>query len=130
MRLDKFLVSTGKLSRSEAGRAARGGQITVNGVVEKRADRQIDPDLDVVVLNGETIQEEQLVVIPVGVGSLVTLATDGYPVLSESFEQSEAVLRECLEKDPFCYRENLQTKGMQIGNGSFDDRCFLQFTTK
>ena len=82
------------------------------------------------VLNGETIQEEQLVVIPVGVGSLVTLATDGYPVLSESFEQSEAVLRECLEKDPFCYRENLQTKGMQIGNGSFDDRCFLQFTTK
>lgn len=81
------------------------------------------------VLNGERIIEEQLVVIPVPEGSRVTLATDGYPVLYESFEQSEAALRERLEKDPFCYRENLQTKGIQNGNVSFDDRCYLQFTT-
>ena len=55
MRLDKFLVSTGKISRSDAGRAARGGKVSVNGVVEKRADRQIDPDTDVITLHGETI---------------------------------------------------------------------------
>ena len=36
MRLDKFLVSTGKISRSDAGRAARGGNITVNGKVVKK----------------------------------------------------------------------------------------------
>ncbi len=55
MRLDKYLVSTGKLSRTEAGRAARGGRITVNGTVEKHADRQIDPDTDAVTLDGEAI---------------------------------------------------------------------------
>ena len=55
MRLDKFLVSTGKISRSDAGRAARGGKVSVNGVVEKRADRQIDPEVDTVTLYGETV---------------------------------------------------------------------------
>lgn len=81
------------------------------------------------VLNGEKIIEGQLVVIPVTEGSLVTLATDGYPVLHESLEESEAELAEVLASDPFCYRKNLQTKGIQKGNVSFDDRCFLQFTT-
>lgn len=81
------------------------------------------------VLNGETVLREQLVVIPVPEGSLVTLATDGYPVLRESLAESEAALGDLLSRDPFCCRENMQTKGMQSGNVSFDDRCFLQFTT-
>ena len=55
MRLDRFLVSTGKLSRSEAGRAARAGKITVDGVVEKHADRQIDPQVNEITLFGETL---------------------------------------------------------------------------
>ncbi len=55
MRLDRFLVSTGKISRSDAGRAARGGKITVNGMVEKRADRKIDPEADRITLHGELI---------------------------------------------------------------------------
>lgn len=81
------------------------------------------------VLNGEAIVESQLVVIPVAKGSLVTLATDGYPVLHESFDESESALRDLLREDPMCYQKNLQTKGIQAGNLSFDDRCFLQFTT-
>ena len=55
MRLDKFMVSTGKLSRSEAGRAARSGRITVNGVPEKKADRAIDPKVDQITLDGEVL---------------------------------------------------------------------------
>ncbi|MBR0443317.1 MAG: rRNA pseudouridine synthase [Clostridia bacterium] len=55
MRLDKFLVSTGKISRSDAGRACRGGKVTVNGTVEKRADRAIAPETDIVTLYGERI---------------------------------------------------------------------------
>ena len=53
--MDRFLVSTGKISRSDAGRAARGGKITVDGVVEKHADRQIDPEKNLVTLCGEPI---------------------------------------------------------------------------
>lgn len=81
------------------------------------------------VLNGDAVREEHLVVIPVPAGSRVILATDGYPALRVNLEESEAALQELLERDPFCYRENLQTKGMQKGNGSFDDRCYLEFTT-
>ncbi len=55
MRLDKFLVSTGKLSRSEAGRAARAGRLTVNGSPARRADIHIDPESDVIALDGETV---------------------------------------------------------------------------
>ena len=55
MRLDKFMVSTGKLSRSEAGRAARAGRITVNGVAVKKADSAVDPDTDIIALDGEVL---------------------------------------------------------------------------
>lgn len=46
MRLDKFLSVTATATRSEAGKAARAGQITVNGVPVKKADVQIDPEKD------------------------------------------------------------------------------------
>ncbi len=55
MRLDKFLVSTGKLSRSEAGRAARAGRICVNGAIVKKADHAIDPASDTIALDGESL---------------------------------------------------------------------------
>jgi 16S rRNA pseudouridine516 synthase len=55
MRLDKFIVSTGKLSRSESGRAARAGRILVNGVAVKKADTAVDPETDVIVLDGEAL---------------------------------------------------------------------------
>ncbi len=55
MRLDKYLVATGKLSRSEAGRAARAGRISVNGSPVKRAELHIDPESDRVTLDGELI---------------------------------------------------------------------------
>lgn len=81
------------------------------------------------VLNGEPVIDEQLVVIPVPTGSRVILATDGYPVLKETLEESETALKKLLERDPFCCHENLQTKGIQHSNVSFDDRCYLEFTT-
>ncbi len=55
MRLDKFLVAAGKLSRSEAGRAARAGRILINGSPVRRADIHIDPDSDSVSLDGDEI---------------------------------------------------------------------------
>ena len=55
MRLDKFLVSTGKLSRSEAGRATRAGRVSVNGTVIKKADCAITPETDAVMLDGERL---------------------------------------------------------------------------
>ena len=59
MRLDKFLSVTATATRSEAGKAARAGQITVNGVPVKKADVQIDPDRDAIVYCGATVSYKQ-----------------------------------------------------------------------
>ncbi len=59
MRLDKFLSVTATATRSEAGKAARAGQITVNGVPVKKADVQIDPDKDRVCYCGAPVCYKQ-----------------------------------------------------------------------
>ena len=59
MRLDKFLSVTATATRSEAGKAARAGQITVNGVPVKKADVQIDPDKDKVIYCGTPVAYKQ-----------------------------------------------------------------------
>ena len=59
MRLDKFLSVTATATRSEAGKAARAGQITVNGVPVKKADVQIDPDKDRICYCGAPVAYKQ-----------------------------------------------------------------------
>lgn len=56
MRIDKFLSNMGIASRTESARAARGGQILVNGVAVKRADAHIDPERDEIVFCGRRIE--------------------------------------------------------------------------
>lgn len=63
MRLDKFISSTGLLSRSECSKAAKAGQITVNGTVVKNASAQIYPDTDRVALDGALLKYEEFVYV-------------------------------------------------------------------
>ena len=53
MRLDKFLVEMGKGTRSQIKEMAKKGRIQVNGAVLKATDEKIDPEKDVVVLDGQ-----------------------------------------------------------------------------
>ncbi len=76
MRLDKFLVSTGRLTRSEAGRAARGGRLTVNGACIRRADTHIDPMSDIIALDGEVIKYHHHTYIMLNKPSGYVSATD------------------------------------------------------
>ncbi len=55
MRLDKYLSDAGVLSRTESARAAKNGQITVNGTVTRRSSGHIDPTKDIVCYNGQHI---------------------------------------------------------------------------
>ncbi len=59
MRLDKFLSNMGIATRSESGKAAKRGGITLNGVLCPRADIQINPDSDVVSYFGKVIKYQQ-----------------------------------------------------------------------
>ncbi len=63
MRIDKLLSVTGRATRSEASRAARDGRITVNGIAERSAARNIDPDLDIVALDGINIEYSEHIYI-------------------------------------------------------------------
>lgn len=77
------------------------------------------------VLNGEQIREEQIDIYKVKDGDLVILASDGYPKLFPTLEESEAYLKEILKEDPLCYKKNKATKG--IKEKSFDDRTYMRF---
>lgn len=56
MRLDKFLASTGRFSRSEAQKAARRGDVTVNGETVRDASKHIDETADTVSVGGGVIE--------------------------------------------------------------------------
>ena len=55
MRLDKLLSVSAIATRKETARATRAGQVTVNGVVAKRADMAVDPEKDTVCYCGKTV---------------------------------------------------------------------------
>ena len=55
MRLDKMISSTGVASRSQISSAVRSGRVTVDGVVARKADMQVDPDAVSVVYCGTPV---------------------------------------------------------------------------
>ncbi len=55
MRLDKFLSSTGLVSRKEAALLVKKGAVTVDGVSVGKADLHVDPETQRIALNGEQI---------------------------------------------------------------------------
>ncbi|MFA5699578.1 MAG: hypothetical protein WC954_07610 [Sphaerochaeta sp.] len=57
----------------------------------------------------------------------IVLASDGYPKLFPTLEESEQYLQEILHSDPLCYKDFRSTKGLIEGNASFDDRTYLRF---
>ncbi len=63
MRLDKFLSITKTATRSETSSAARRGNIAVNSVIIKHADKHIDPDTDEVFYCGVKIEYKKYIYI-------------------------------------------------------------------
>lgn len=55
MRIDKLISDAGIASRKESARAAKNGQITVDGVVVKDVSKHIDPEKAKVVFQGREI---------------------------------------------------------------------------
>lgn len=73
MRLDKMLGNLGFGTRSEIKSLVRQGKVAVNGVAAKDPGMQIDPERDVVVLDGDTVRYRDKIYImlhkPAGVVS-------------------------------------------------------------
>ncbi|MCR4896596.1 MAG: toll/interleukin-1 receptor domain-containing protein [Lachnospiraceae bacterium] len=79
-------------------------------------------------LNGGPIHKERVKVYQVQTGDFVVLASDGYPRLFDTLEETEDYLAKCLEEDPLCIYKLRGTKGIKKGCISYDDRCYISFT--
>ena len=79
------------------------------------------------VFDGFPVAMDKVKVIPVPLGSKVVLATDGYPFLLPTLEESEAALAKQLSIDPLCIHHHIATKALMDGQLSFDDRAYVRF---
>ena len=62
-RLDKFLCDSGAGTRSQVKLLLKAGRVTVDGKVEKDNSRKIDPEKQVVTLDGEVLGGKRRVVV-------------------------------------------------------------------
>ncbi len=76
------------------------------------------------VLNGYTFEPDYVKIYPVHQQQEIVLASDGYPKILNTLEESEKYLHHIIETDPLCFREYKSTKGIGQGRNSFDDRTY------
>lgn len=96
MRIDKLISEAGYASRSEAAKAARKGNVTVNGETVKDLSRHIDPERDVVTFYGEEVVYQKNIYIMMN-------KPEGY--VSSTDDKSAPIVLELLD-------ERLQTAGL------------------
>ena len=103
----------------------------IRPLIQKQYNFQnTDPDcsLSYGVINGFNIPPSLIEEIPVpGNVEQIAFASDGYPKIFETLEESEQELARLSELDPLCINEMIATKGISQGNQSFDDRTYIRF---
>ncbi len=81
------------------------------------------------VVDGFPIPETKVRVIPLDFQPWeIVLASDGYPQLAPTLEESEALLAQQRHDDPLNIGSFKATKAFVEGNNSFDDRSYIRFT--
>lgn len=78
------------------------------------------------VLDGFPVCRTDVHVVDVSGAHEIVIATDGYPQLFPSLRESEDYLARMLRDDPLCIHHHPATKGLLVGNRSFDDRAYLR----
>ena len=80
------------------------------------------------VIDGFTIPESKVRIITLDFQPWeIILASDGYPFLRPTLEESEALLARQKETDSLNIGKFKATKGFTPGNDSFDDRTYIRF---
>lgn len=81
------------------------------------------------VIDGFLIPETQVPIITLDFRPWeIVLASDGYPFLCPTLQESEERLEEQKRSDPLNIGRFKATKGFTPGNNSFDDRTYVRFT--
>lgn len=82
------------------------------------------------VINGGEIHKNRVQIYAVQPGDHVVMASDGYPKLFDTLDETEDYLKQSLIEDHLCIGKLRGTKGIEKGNTSYDDRCFIGFTVE
>ena len=114
-------MTLAELAENDLGRAAIQENLLMQFAFENKCGEFGYP-----VLNGMGIEPSLIKIYKVLPGDEVILASDGYPILGSSLEESEEMLQQVLQEDPMCFRKYRSTKGIKAGNVSFDDRVFCR----
>ncbi len=105
MRIDKFISEQAVISRSDAKNLLKKGKVTVNNAVIKSADAKIDPENDVVAIEGKKINYRKFMYIMLNKPEDVVCATrDGLSstvleLLPEDFRRKGLFPAGRLDKD-------------------------------
>jgi hypothetical protein len=62
-------------------------------------------------------------------GERLILTSDGYPVVLDTYDETEDRLAELMAADPLCIRELRSTKVLSAGAVGIDDRTWVELTT-
>lgn len=105
MRIDKFISEQAGISRSDAKNMIRKSKVLVNNVTVRSADTQIDPENDIVIVNGKNLVYRQFMYIMLNKPAGVVCATrDGLSetvleLLPEEFRRKGLFPAGRLDKD-------------------------------
>jgi glycerophosphoryl diester phosphodiesterase len=99
------------------------GRDSIKNELRSCCERQ---NRDYAVINGMDIPENLVHVISVADAKEIILASDGYPILKRTLEESERELERIIKNDPLCIDLYKATKGVMRDYKSFDDRTFVR----
>lgn len=123
-----YLLSKG--ASADSIRHFDAGRAFIYDALRDQTNFQNDPDVRnpyrYTVLDGTEMDLSTVPVlaVPSSVKKLI-LASDGYPVLCDTWRETEDELQRLLREDPLCIHENAATKCLMEGQVSFDDRTYL-----
>lgn len=80
------------------------------------------------VINGSPVPDRYIEVFDASDAREVVFASDGYPEVLPSLEETEEALRKTIARDPLMYKIHPQVKGVRKGWQSYDDRSYIRFS--
>lgn len=120
-----------RLAKGDAEETLRNGDPTWELLSPMMAEFKIFTNYDgpfgYGVLNGTRVPDAHVEVFSADHAQEVVLASDGYPYVASTLEETEKVLQYVVTDDPLMYRHYPQVKGVKPGYVSFDDRSYIRF---
>ena len=107
-RLDKFLSSRSGISRREAQKSIKSGEVTVNSAVCRTTDFKVNPDTDAVLLRGQAVCADEHIYIMLNKPAGVVSATE---------DRSERTVLDILPPDGFSF----EVKCLRLQNEEGED---------